>query len=68
MGTFGERIYLERNKVAIPHYHLTPALLLQVLSGLGLPFFFYGLYSLNIWASWFSKLGLWIAWCGCIRI
>jgi len=56
MGTFGERIYLERNKVAIPHYHLTPALLLQVLSGLGLPFFFYGLYSLNIWALMLGNL------------
>lgn len=51
MGTFGERIYLNRNQQAIPQHHVKPALILQVLSGIGLPIFIYGLYSLNIWAT-----------------
>lgn len=49
MGTFGERIYLNCDKESIPAHHLNVCRTLQLLSALGLPFFFYGLYSLNIW-------------------
>ncbi len=49
MGTFGERLYLARNTKPIPEHHVKPAIVLQVMSGLGLPIFIYGLYSLNIW-------------------
>ncbi|CAA0092433.1 Uncharacterised protein [BD1-7 clade bacterium] len=49
MGTFGERIYLNRKDAPIPAHHVTPTILLQVLSGVGFPIFVYGLYSLNIW-------------------
>ncbi len=50
MGTFGERVYLNRHQVPIPEQHLRPALVLQVLSGVGIPFFIYGLYALNLWS------------------
>jgi len=56
MGTFGERIYLNRHKETIPNYHVLPCIILQILSGLGLPFFIYGLYSLNIWALLLGNL------------
>lgn len=49
MGTFGERIYLNRQNEAIPVHHLTVCRSLQLLSAIGLPIFIYGLYSLDIW-------------------
>lgn len=49
MGTFGERIYLNRKCEELPAHHLKFCLMLQLLSALGLPFFCYGLYSLDIW-------------------
>ena len=50
MGTFGERIYLNRKMSPIPQHHVKPLITLQVMSGLGVPIFIYGLYSLNFWA------------------
>ncbi len=50
MGTFGERIYLNRENEVIPIHHLKACRTLQFLSAMGLPFFLYGLYSLDIWA------------------
>ena len=50
MGTFGERIYLNRRNTPIPEHHQLPATVLQVLASLGLPIFIYGLYNLNLWA------------------
>lgn len=49
MGTFGERIYLERKKRQIPSHHINAAISLQVLTAIGLPFFILGLYHLNFW-------------------
>ncbi len=49
-GVFGERIYLKRKTQPIPKHHVLPSIVLQIMSGLGLPVFMYGLYSLNIWA------------------
>ncbi|WP_101758918.1 DUF6653 family protein [Oceanicoccus sp. KOV_DT_Chl] len=72
MGTFGERIYLNRKHVPIPMHHVKPAKLLQILSALGLPIFIFGLYSLNfsalllgnIWImvfkSWFVDRMVWL--------
>ena len=48
MGTFGERIYLNRKKEVIAPHHLKTCQVLQCLSAMGLPFFIYGLYALNI--------------------
>lgn len=49
MGTFGERIYLNRKNETIPSHHLKACGLLQLLSAMGLPFFVYGIYALDIW-------------------
>lgn len=49
MGTFGERIYLNRKDETIPIHHIKTCRTLQLLSAMGLPFFIYGLYSLNLW-------------------
>ncbi len=49
MGTFGERIYLNRENEVIPIHHLKACRSLQSLSAMGLPFFIYGLYFLDIW-------------------
>lgn len=49
MGTFGERIYLNRKNIAIPHHHRTVCRVLQCLSAIGLPIFIYGLYALDFW-------------------
>jgi len=50
MGTFGERLYLNRKVTPIPEHHILPSMLLQIMAVLGLPVFIYGLSSLNIWA------------------
>jgi hypothetical protein len=49
MGTFGERIYLNRKQVCIPKHHVSTCRLLQFLSALGLPLFVYGIYALDFW-------------------
>jgi RsiW-degrading membrane proteinase PrsW (M82 family) len=49
MGTFGERLYLNRKNIPIPDHHQQVCMLLQTLSALGIPFFIYSLYSLNVW-------------------
>ncbi len=49
MDTFGERVYLNRQSIPIPEHHRKAALILQTLSGLGVPIFVYGLYSLDLW-------------------
>lgn len=72
MGTFGERIYLNRKVEPIPLHHVKPILVLQSLTGLGLPVFVYGLWSLdltlvvigNLWIAafkaWFVDRMVWL--------
>lgn len=55
-GTFGERIYLDRKRNPIPEHHILPTTVLQVMSGLGLPIFIYGLYTFNFWALMLGNL------------
>ncbi|CUB02671.1 DUF6653 family protein [Marinomonas fungiae] len=50
MGTFGERIYLNRKHENIPKHHIHVCRTLQQLSAMGLPILIYGLYELDIWA------------------
>jgi len=50
-GTFGERIFLARQKVQIPAHHLRAANVLSVLSALGAAIWCYGLYALDVWAT-----------------
>lgn len=48
MGTFGERIYLNRrHEKLIPSHHLRMCKLILVLQIIGLPFWFYSLYSMS---------------------
>ena len=49
MGTFGERIFLNRNESVIPRHHLKACRVLQFFLVMGMPVFIYGLYSLNLW-------------------
>ncbi|HEY7774738.1 MAG TPA: DUF6653 family protein [Marinagarivorans sp.] len=49
MGTFGERIYLNRKRENLPAHHLVMCRLLQTLSALGLPVLIYGLVTLDVW-------------------
>ncbi|GLS91742.1 hypothetical protein GCM10007916_28120 [Psychromonas marina] len=72
MGTFGERIYLNRHNQEIPIHHLKTCRVLQSLSAIGLPFFVYGLYALdigililgNLWImifkAWFVDRMVWL--------
>jgi len=61
MGTFGERVYLNRQSIPIPPHHRKAALVLQIISGLGVPIFVYGLYSLDLWTLALGNL--WIMIC-----
>lgn len=59
MGTFGERIYLNRNKEdLIPKHHLIMCKILMLLQLLGLPVWLYGVYSLQIESMVFGTLWL----------
>ncbi|MDC5705423.1 hypothetical protein OPW41_06010 [Vibrio europaeus] len=59
MGTFGERIYLNRNKEdLIPKHHLTMCKILMLLQLLGLPVWLYGIYTLQIESMLFGTLWL----------
>lgn len=49
MGTFGERIYLNRKNTSIPAHHLRITKVLLFLTSMGFPFYLYGLYTLDIW-------------------
>ncbi len=72
MGTFGERIYLNRKHEHIPSHHLNTCRVLQWLSAMGLPIFVFGLYSLdigliilgNVWImafkAWFVDRMVWL--------
>ncbi|KZN14734.1 DUF6653 family protein [Marinomonas sp. TW1] len=48
-GTFGERLYLDRANQSLPAHHLVMAKALQWGSAIGLVFFIYGLWVLDIW-------------------
>lgn len=48
---FGERIWLNRDKIPVPEQHKSAPNLLNALSALGLPFVFWGVYTLGIWPT-----------------
>ncbi len=50
-GTFGERVFLNRNAVPIPTHHERAAHILAALSAPGLVVLIYGLAVLNPWAT-----------------
>ena len=49
-GTFGERIFLQRNRLDIPPHHIKMANALTWATAAGVPVLLYGLYGLNFWA------------------
>ncbi|NEO26922.1 MAG: hypothetical protein F6K03_08510, partial [Kamptonema sp. SIO4C4] len=50
-AVLGERVWINRNKVAVPEHHQTVPTILNLISGLGLPFLIWGLYHLSIWPT-----------------
>lgn len=56
MGTFGERIYLNRKNECIPKHHINACRTLQILSAIGLPLFLYGVYVLDFWVLLLGNL------------
>ncbi len=49
-AVFGERVWLNKKKSPIPKHHLKAILILNIITGLGLPFLIWGLYDYHIWA------------------
>lgn len=45
----GERVWLNTKVIQIPGHHKRAILILNIITGLGLPFLFWGLYQFNIW-------------------
>lgn len=72
MGTFGERIYLNRQHEQIALHHLRTCKTLQLLSAIGIPILVYGLYQLNflavvlgnfwimVFKAWFVDRMVWV--------
>ncbi len=50
-GVLGERIWVARDQHPVPRHHRVAALLLTLLSTLGLPPLIYGLWTLDAWAT-----------------
>jgi len=57
-GTFGERIFLERRNIDLPHHHVYAANVITIFSILGAIIWVYGLYSLNAWATITGAVGM----------
>jgi len=53
-ATFGERVWLNREKIAIPQHHARAATVLGAITAVGVPFFGYGLYALDAWPVLFG--------------
>ena len=50
-AVLGERVWLRRKEVPIPHHHLRPILVLNTLTAAGVPFYVWGLFALQIWPA-----------------
>ena len=53
-AVFGERVWLRAKELPIPKHHNSAILVLNMITGLGLPFLAWGLYTLNIWMVFFG--------------
>lgn len=53
-GVLGERVWLNRKNVPIPRHHAATAARLAWLSGLGLPFYAWGVATLQVWPTVFG--------------
>lgn len=54
-GTFGERIFLQRDNLNIPAHHVKMAFVLTGLCAMGLPVFIYGLFLNDLWIIAFGN-------------
>ena len=50
-GVLGERVWLNRKLIPIPHHHARAAKILAALSGIGIIPFVLGLIQLDVWAT-----------------
>lgn len=50
-AVFGERVWLNRQKIEIPQHHQPVINILNLISFVGLPFCIWGLIQLNIWPT-----------------
>jgi len=56
-AVLGERVWLKRTELPIPEHHVKAAAILNIITGSGLPFLIWGLYTLHIYSV---VLGLFI--------
>ncbi len=49
-AVLGERVWLKSKEIKIPKHHKRAILVLNTITGLGLPFLIWGLYQFHIWA------------------
>jgi hypothetical protein len=50
-AVLGERVWINRKEIPIPHHHITAIIILNCITVSGLPFFIWGLYTLHIWST-----------------
>ena len=48
-AVFGERVWLRKDELPIAKHHLRAILVLNIITGSGLPFLAWGLYELQVW-------------------
>lgn len=48
-AVLGERVWLNSKEIKIPKHHRRAILILNIITGLGLPFLVWGLYQFHIW-------------------
>ena len=53
-GVFGERVWLNRDKIPVPEYHRKVPNILNIVSGIGFLFVIWGTYRLEIWPLLFG--------------
>jgi hypothetical protein len=49
-AVFGERVWLNKKEHPLPKHHTKAILILNIITGAGLPVLGWGLYALNVWA------------------
>ncbi|MGD6805570.1 MAG: DUF6653 family protein [Candidatus Bathyarchaeia archaeon] len=50
-SVLGERVYANRNKIAIPQYHKKAPNILNVIAGVGMMLALYGVFVLSVWPT-----------------
>jgi len=48
-AVFGERVWLRRQERPVAAHHRLPTIVLQILTGVGLPFLIWGLWAFQVW-------------------